>query len=95
MELSFQTEKVHILPKPKNNILAYVDLLVNEKLVIKGLRVCDGKKGTFVSFPQTKGKDNEGKEEWYNNVYLKDKELDKTMAGVVLKSYEDKKQKND
>lgn len=92
MELSFAVEKVHILPKPKLNVLAYADLLVNNQLVIKGMRVCNGKNGAFVSFPQTKGKDNEGgKTEWYNNAYLKDKEMDKKMQVAVLKEYETKK----
>ncbi len=95
MELSFKAEKVHILPNPKSNTLAFVDLLVNENLVIKGVRVCTGKKGPFASFPQSKGKDNEGKEEWYNDVYLKDKQLDKAMQDVVLKAYEGQTKKND
>ena len=95
MELSFKTEKVHVLPEPKKNTLAFVDLLVNDALVIRGLRVCGGKNGAFVSFPQNLGKDKEGKEEWFNQVYFKDKKLDKAMSEVVLKDYEEKKQKND
>ena len=95
MELMFKAEKVHVLPEPKNNTLAYVDLSVNDNLVIKGLRVCTSKNGLFVSFPQTKGEDKDGKAEWYNNAYLKNKESDKAMQAVVLKAYEDKKPKND
>ncbi len=95
MELSFKTEKVHVLPEPKKNTLAFVDLLVNDNLVIKGLRVCASKNGPFVSFPQTKGEEKEGKAEWYNNAYLKNKESEKAMQEVVLKAYEEKKQKND
>lgn len=94
MELSFKVEKLHVLPKPNKNILAYADLLVNDVLVICGLRVCDGKKGTFVSFSQVKGKNKEGKEEWYSQQYFKDKTIDAVMQEVVLKEYEAKKTKN-
>ena len=90
MELSFKTEKVVILPEPKKNTLAFVDLLVSDVLVIRGLRVCEGKNGRFVSFPQDLGKD----EKWYDQVYFKDKKLNSSMSEVVLKDYEEKKLQN-
>ena len=93
MELSFKTEKVSVLPEPKNNTLAFVDILVNDSIVIRGFRVCDGKKGRFVGFPSKEGKDKEGKEEWFPQVTFKNRDEEKLMSEVVLKSFEDK-QKN-
>jgi len=91
MELSFKVERINVLPEPKNNTLAFADLLVNDALVIRGLRVCNGKNGRFVSFPQDIGKD----EKWYDQVYLKDKKLNAVVSEVVLKAFEEKKPKND
>ena len=91
MDLSFKVERIVVLPEPKSNTLAFADLLVNDSLVIRGLRVCDGKNGKFVSFPQDLGKD----EKWHDQVYFKDKKLNPVMQEVVLKSYEEKTKKND
>ena len=84
-QLSFQVSKIHVLPEAKKNTLAFADILVNENLVIRGLRVCDSKNGKFVSFPQESGKD----EKWYDQVYFKDKKTHAAMSEVVLKSYEE------
>ncbi len=89
MELSFKIEKIHVLPDPKKNTLAFVDVLVNDSLVIRGLRVCDGKNGKFISFPQDQGKDDK----WYDQVYFKDKKIHAVMSDIVLKSYEEAKAK--
>ncbi len=41
---------------------AFVDLSVNDALLIKGLRIIEGTKGAFVSMPKMQGKDKK----WYD-----------------------------
>ena len=96
MGFSFKAEKVHILPESNKPTLAFVDLLINDDQIIHGVRVVDnGKNGCFVSLPQKLGKDKEGKDTWFDQVRFKNKESKSAISEVVLKAYEDKKQKND
>jgi stage V sporulation protein G len=62
---------------------AYVDIIVNDTLLIKGLRVIEGKKGLFVSLPQEPGKDNK----WYEIVRCLDKNLRTQISDVVMSAY--------
>lgn len=62
---------------------AFIDLELDETLVIKGLTLVDGKDGLFVSFPSTKGKHNK----YYNSVYSLDKEWSKRLQDACVKKY--------
>lgn len=62
---------------------AFIDLELDETLVIKGLTLVDGKEGLFVSFPSTKGKYNK----YYNSVYSLDKEWSKLLQDACVKKY--------
>lgn len=64
--IHFQVEKMYRLPDA-GNLKAFVDVSVNDALVIKGIRVLSGKKGLFVSMPQEKGKDDK----WYDQIICK------------------------
>ena len=44
---------------------AFADIVVNDALLIKGIRVMDGKKGLFVSMPRDQAKDKK----WYDNYF--------------------------
>lgn len=66
-----------------SNIKAFIDLTVDETLVIKGLMLVEGKKGLFLSFPSEKG--NDGK--YYNSVYSLDKEWLKQLQDACIKKY--------
>ncbi|MBI3602340.1 MAG: septation protein SpoVG family protein [Candidatus Omnitrophica bacterium] len=61
--LDLKIMKIHRLPEG-NRIKAFVDLGINDALLIKGLRVIDSQKGLFVSMPQEQGKN----ERWYERV---------------------------
>ena len=52
--LEFKIAKIHRLPEG-SRLKAFVDVSVNDALLIKGLRVVDGKAGLFVSMPQEQG----------------------------------------
>lgn len=66
-----------------SNIKAFIDLEVDGTLVIKGLMLVEGKKGLFLSFPSTKGKD----EKYYNSVYSLDKEWTQLLQDACIKKY--------
>lgn len=62
---------------------AFIDLTLDDTLVIKGLTLVEGKDGLFLSFPSTKGKDGK----YYNSVYSLDKEWIKLLQDVCVKKY--------
>lgn len=64
---------------------AFVDLELDGILVIKGLTLVEGKKGLFLSFPSTKGKDGK----YYNSVYSLDKEWGDLLQDACIKKYKE------
>lgn len=66
-----------------SNTKAFVDLKLDDTLVIKGLTLVEGKDGLFLSFPSTKGKDSK----YYNSVYSLDKEWKQRLQDACIKKY--------
>lgn len=64
---------------------AFIDLELDDTLVIKGLTLVEGKEGLFLSFPSTKGKDGK----YYNSVYSLDKEWTQLLQNACVKKYND------
>lgn len=64
---------------------AFIDLKLDDTLVIKGLTLVEGKEGLFLSFPSTKGKDGK----YYNSVYSLDKEWTQLLQDACVKKYND------
>lgn len=62
---------------------AFIDLELDDTLVIKGLTLVEGKDGLFLSFPCTKGKDRK----YYNLVYSLDKEWTQLLQDACVKKY--------
>lgn len=65
-----------------SKVKAFVDILVSG-LVVKGLRIVNGKKGLFLAMPQQQGKDGH----WYNAVYPVSKEVRSSLNQMVLAAY--------
>lgn len=63
---------------------AFCDLAVGELLLIKGIRVVQGKKGLFVSLPREQGKDGQ----WYGTVIPLSPEAHQQISEVVLAAYQ-------
>ena len=77
---------VKITCKPysgKSKTKAFIDLTLDDTLVIKGLTLVEGKNGLFLSFPSTKGKDGK----YYNSVYSLDKEWATLLQDACVKKY--------
>lgn len=62
---------------------AFIDLTLDDTLVIKGLTLVEGKEGLFLSFPSTKGKN----EKYYNSVYSMDRDWLKQLQDACIKKY--------
>jgi stage V sporulation protein G len=69
----------------EGSLKAFCDLAVGEMLLVKGLRVIEGKKGLFVSMPRQQGKDAK----WYESVVALTKEAKDEVSRVVLEAYQE------
>src|ERR1700691_5348278 len=74
--------KIHRLQQ-ESRIKAFVDLGINDALLIKGIRVVQGKKGLFVSMPTEQGKN----ERWYERVRCMNQNIRSLIAQKVLEAY--------
>jgi DNA-binding cell septation regulator SpoVG len=78
--------KVHNLYRIEGDqpLKAFVDININDVLLIKGLKVLEGKQsGLFVSYPMEQAKDKK----WYEQVKPLDRSTQDQIAEVILKEY--------
>ena len=80
--LYLKVDRIHKLPD-NGSMKAFVDLNINDLLVIKGLRVISGQKGLFVSMPQEQGKDKR----WYDSIRCLTPEIREVINEKVLSAY--------
>jgi len=64
---------------------AFVDLIIEDALLIKGVRVLEGKNGLFVQMPQEQAKDKK----WYDSIRCLTQEARDKITEVVLCAYKD------
>ena len=81
--------KMHRLPEG-GRVKAFVDIAVNDILLIKGLRLVDGKSGLFVSMPQEQGKDKR----WYDQVRCLKEEVQMMITQKVIDAFKNGAGKN-
>lgn len=76
--------KINCRPYSDNSkTKAFIDLTLDDTLVIKGLTLVEGNDGLFLSFPSKKGKDGK----FYNTVYSLEKEWKKLLQDACVKKY--------
>ena len=61
---------------------AFADVAIGQVLV-KGVRIVEGKNGMFITMPQSQGKDGK----WYCTVMLLDENLKEELNKTVLEAY--------
>jgi stage V sporulation protein G len=61
---------------------AFVDIVIGQ-LLVKGVRIIEGKEGLFVTMPQVSGKDGK----FYPTVMCLDDSLKEKLEKVVLEAY--------
>lgn len=70
---------------------AFIELVLDNTLVIKGMTLVEGSKGLFLSFPSTKGKDGK----YYNSIYSMDKEFTGQLEEACIKKYNEVRKDSD
>ena len=70
----------------KSNLLASVQIELNDEFVVTGLKVLDGKNGEFVAFPSEKWKD----EEYHDIAFPITKEAREMICDAILDAYHEK-----
>lgn len=75
-----------IVNKVKNGnskLVAFANVTFDDELVVKGIKIVEGSKGTFISMPSTQGSDGK----YYDDVFPITKDLREHIEDVVLESY--------
>lgn len=67
-----------------STLKAFVDIILGG-IIIKGLRIVNGKKGLFLGMPRHQGKDGK----WYSTVYPATKEIQQELTDLVLGAYQE------
>ena len=72
-----------------NPTVAFVNVTILDKLVLKGIRVVEGRKGLFIAFPQSKRKGKKGKEDEYFDIFFPiTKEFREELTKAILEAYD-------
>jgi len=67
----------------EGSLKAFCDISLFDTLIIKGLRVMNGKNGLFVGMPREQGKDGK----WYQTVRPLNNDVKKAIESTVLECY--------
>ena len=81
--INLKVEKIYRL-SDSGPMKAFVDISINELILIKGLRIIQGQKGLFVSMPQEQGKDKR----WYESIRCLTPEMRNVINEKVLAAYQ-------
>jgi len=65
-----------------SSLKAFADVIIGQVLV-KGIKVVEGKNGLFAAMPKSQGKDGK----WYETVNILDGGLKQELEDTVLKAY--------
>ncbi len=82
LTIDFKVNRIHKLTD-NGMTKAFVDLSVNDAILIKGIRVVEGKRGLFVSMPREQGKNNQ----WYDSVMCLNDQIRSQISDKVLSAY--------
>ena len=76
------TAKVFLPKKEMGNLKAFASLTIEDKIVITGLKLVEGKNGMFINFPQYKSGDD-----YKDIVFPLNKELRDKLTKLVISEY--------
>ena len=82
-ELALEVKRITKV-KGESTLKAFCDVAISEALLIKGLKVVDGKNGLFVSMPSERGKNGQ----WYDSIVPLNKDVRDRLSQIVLEAYE-------
>jgi stage V sporulation protein G len=81
METKIQVTRICRLDNSKTK--AFVDILINEVLLIKGLKILNGRNGLFITMPQYKAHNGR----FYDVVFPLTKEIREYISSVILDTF--------
>ena len=73
----------------RGHILANMNITIDDWLAVNGIKVIEGTKGRFISFPQISYKDEYGTTQYRNIVFPCTKEARDALDKVLMKKYEE------
>jgi len=80
--LSIKAIKVY--PIKEGNLKAYVDISIDDAIIVKGFKVMDGKNGLFVAMPSVQNKRDE---KYYETVSCNNTDVKDDLSNTVLAAY--------
>lgn len=86
--------KITIKPIEADTLRAFASVEFDFALVVTGFRIVDGKKGLFVTMPQRKAQDKNGKDIYYDVVYPTSKKGRDYIFNEILKKFENDEGEN-
>lgn len=93
-ESTLEVTGVRVYPvkaSKKSNLLANVQIELNDEFVVTGLKVLDGKNGEFVVFPSEKWKDGE----YHDIAFPITKDAREMICDAVLEAYQEGAEEED
>lgn len=73
----------------RGGILANMNITIDDCLAVNGIKVIEGRKGRFISFPQTSYEDRNGNTQYRDIVFPCTKEARAALDRVLMKKYEE------
>jgi len=80
-----EVARIYRLDSGRSSLKAFADIVVDGKMLIKGIRVVEGKNGLFAGMPKMQSS-KDGK--WYDTFRILDDELKQELQSVVLEAYQ-------
>ncbi len=82
--LAIEVKRLHKLDS-EGKLKAFADIAIAGLILIKGLRIIDGKNGLFVGMPRKQGKDGQ----WYQAVFPLSEEMRDKLNEIVIQAYQE------
>lgn len=83
-DIDVKVERIYRL-ESDTSLKGFADVVIDESILIKGLRIVNGKKGLFIGMPQELGKDGK----WYSKVVCLNDDIKQKLTDVVMSAYEE------
>lgn len=85
------TTEIYTIKNPSGSLRAYGSLVIEvnntTKMKVKGFKIFEGKNGLFCKPPQTKGKDKEGNDTWYDDIQFVDSSEEQSFRNEVYQTF--------
>ncbi len=77
--------RIQLIQSPRNKLLAFAEITIDEALVIKDFQIFASDHGVFVGMPSRKMPDGS----WRETVFPIDTDLARSISSAILRAYDD------